>query len=246
MAKTNLDVPYEKDTDYMALMQADIADGNFAAAAYHEQQRNAKIDGEGLNYAKTDTAQRLWERQQRKTERDDTSYSPPDYDKYETAVRRASGMNYDNWIKSSAYQNLLRRYAANGRMTMDDTVGKIAARTDGLASSYAASAANGQYDRYMQDFEDAARKQYAQERGDAVQDANLAKALADEAYSRYDHAYNYARQDASTARSEAKKAIERILRSGGTLLDLDVDLIRKSGMTSAELQAILREAAARS
>lgn len=245
MEKTNWDVPYEKDTDYMALMQADIADGNYAAAAYHEQQRNAKIDGEGLDYAKTDTAQRLWERQQRKTERG-TDYSPPSYDKYEAAVRRAAGMNYDDWSKGSAYQNLLRRYAANGRLAMDDTVGKIAARTDGLASSYAASAANGQYDRYMQDFEDAARKQYAQERSDAIQNASLAKALADEAYSRYDRAYNYERQDASTARSEAKKAIERILRSGGTLTDLDVDLIRKSGMTSAELQAILRESAARS
>ena len=39
---------YDKDTDYAALMERAAQRGDNAAAAIYEQQRNAKIRGEGM------------------------------------------------------------------------------------------------------------------------------------------------------------------------------------------------------
>lgn len=45
---------YDAKTDYMALMQQAAAQGNYKKAAEYEQQRNAKITGEGItNYSTT-------------------------------------------------------------------------------------------------------------------------------------------------------------------------------------------------
>ena len=167
----------------------------------------------------------------------------PSYGDYEKAVRRASSMNYDDWTKSTQYQNLVRRYTELGRRAADDVTGKIAARTDGMASSYAASAAAQQYDRYLDELDDAALAQYNRERGYASDAAKLEASLANDAYSRYRDSVSDARADEKTARSEARKAIREILESGGTIADLDAGLLRTSGMTYAELKAIMRKSA---
>jgi len=44
---------YKKETDYQALIEQAAAKGDYRTAARLEQQRNAKIDGEGLHYQKT-------------------------------------------------------------------------------------------------------------------------------------------------------------------------------------------------
>ena len=46
---------YDKNIDYSALMQRYASEGNYGQAAVLEQQRNAKIDAEGLPYEKTNT-----------------------------------------------------------------------------------------------------------------------------------------------------------------------------------------------
>lgn len=48
-----------------------------------------------------------------------------------------------------AYQQYADAYTRMGKRAMDDTLGKVAARTGGLASSYAATAAQQTYDGYM-------------------------------------------------------------------------------------------------
>lgn len=45
--------PYNKDTDYSALMQKAAGAQDYAAAGYYENLRNQKIAGEGLSYAPT-------------------------------------------------------------------------------------------------------------------------------------------------------------------------------------------------
>ncbi len=47
-------VTYDKNTDYQALINKSISSGDYGAAAQYEQQRNAKIKGEGMNFATTD------------------------------------------------------------------------------------------------------------------------------------------------------------------------------------------------
>ena len=168
------------------------------------------------------------------------SYAAPDYDAYEQAVRRAANMSYDDWTKSGEYQNLVRRYTELGKRAADDVTGKLAARTDGMASSYAASAASQQYDRYLDELDDAALAQYNRERSDASDAAKLEASLADTAYKRYRDNVSDARADEKTARA----AVREILASGGTLLDLDASLLRRSGMTYAELLAIMRKSEA--
>ena len=44
---------YDKNTDYSALIAKYVSQGNYGQAAVLEQQRNAKIDGEGLPYEKS-------------------------------------------------------------------------------------------------------------------------------------------------------------------------------------------------
>ena len=46
-------VSFDASVDYMALIQKALAEGNYAAAAEYEQQRNAKIDATGSAYPKT-------------------------------------------------------------------------------------------------------------------------------------------------------------------------------------------------
>ena len=44
---------YDNDVDYMALINEAVANGNYQQAAIYEQQRNAKIAGQGLAYEQT-------------------------------------------------------------------------------------------------------------------------------------------------------------------------------------------------
>ena len=46
-------VEYDPNADYMALMQDAVKRGDYAAAAQYEKLRNAKIQGEGLNFEQT-------------------------------------------------------------------------------------------------------------------------------------------------------------------------------------------------
>lgn len=51
--------------------------------------------------------------------------------------------------KDPAYQQYKESYTRNGERAMQDTLGQVSARTGGLASSYAGSAAQQTYDNYM-------------------------------------------------------------------------------------------------
>ena len=94
-------------------------------------------------------------------------------------------MNYDDWTKGSQYQALADRYSASGRMSMQDVLGQVASRTGGLASSYATTAAQQQYNQYMAQLEEVARQLYSQERGDLMDSASLYRNLANDEYDRY-------------------------------------------------------------
>lgn len=54
-------------------------------------------------------------------------------------------------LKDAAYQQYQKDYTRFGRQAMEDTYGMVANRTGGLGSSYATTAANQQYNKYMQD-----------------------------------------------------------------------------------------------
>lgn len=54
-----------------------------------------------------------------------------------------------NYLEDPLYQQFSQSYTRNGQRAMQDTLGQMAARTGGLASSYAATASQQAYDNYM-------------------------------------------------------------------------------------------------
>ena len=112
-------------------------------------------------------------------------YNSEYMDQLNALARQLTSMNYDDWTKGSQYQALADRYGANGRMSMQDVLGQVASRTGGLASSYATTAAQQQYNQYMAQLEEVARQLYSQERGDLMDNASLYRNLANDEYDRY-------------------------------------------------------------
>lgn len=113
------------------------------------------------------------------------TYNSEYMDQLNALARQLTSMNYDDWTKGSQYQALANRYGASGRMSMQDVLGQVASRTGGLASSYATTAAQQQYNQYMAQLEEVARQLYSQERGDLMDNASLYRNLANDEYDRY-------------------------------------------------------------
>lgn len=113
------------------------------------------------------------------------TYNSEYMDQLNALARQLASMNYDDWTKGSQYQALADRYGASGRMSMQDVLGQVASRTGGLASSYATTAAQQQYNQYMAQLEEVARQLYSQERGDLMDSASLYRNLANDEYDRY-------------------------------------------------------------
>ena len=83
--------------------------------------------------------------------------------------------NYDSFTKGKDYAALEKRYSDQGRRAMDDTVGQIAARTGGLASSYAVSAGQQAHSEYMGRLEDAARGLYDSQQSEKLSRLGVAR-----------------------------------------------------------------------
>lgn len=91
-------------------------------------------------------------------------------------------MNYTDFTKGEDYASLTKRYSQQGKKAMDDTIGKVAARTGGLASSYATAAGNQAYSGYMEKLEDAARAMYDDQRQEKIDNFGIYKSLYDQEY----------------------------------------------------------------
>ena len=91
-------------------------------------------------------------------------------------------MNYTDFTKGEDFASLTKRYSQQGQKAMDDTIGKVAARTGGLASSYATAAGNQAYNDWMGNLEDAARALYDSQRQEKIDNFGISKSLYDQAY----------------------------------------------------------------
>lgn len=134
------------------------------------------------------------------------TYNSEYMDQLNALARQLTSMNYDDWTKSSQYQALADRYGASGRMSMQDVLGQVASRTGGLASSYATTAAQQQYNQYMAQLEEVARQLYSQERGDLMDNASLYRNLANDEYDRYRDSLSDYNARLKAAQSAARSA----------------------------------------
>ena len=253
---------YDKDVDYMALMQEAAAAGDFAAAARYEQQRNQKIASEGLSYPQTNQyAAYLPENRYAFDPSEDADYTAAKsaMDAAFRALTSGGGFSY-NPESDPVYQAYAARYLREGRNAMEDTLGRAASLTGGYGSTYAETAAQQAYGAYLSRLNDVLPELYgAAYKRQRERYAN-ARAAADKAYdrayARWSEQLNLARADeAATARrlaeaessaqadiAAADKAMQTrkselsqmIFKTGYTPTDAE---LAAAGMTRAEAEA---------
>lgn len=158
-------------------------------------------------------------------------------------------MNYTDWTKGDQYQALADRYGQQGRMSMQDVLGQISSRTGGLASSWAATSAQQQYNMLMSQLEDAAMDMYNVERNDLYDRANMARQYAQDDYNRYvddwnrwaddrNFAYNAYRDSVADQRYEDQLAYER--QQDALALQQNTTGTTKPNLTAAQTLTALK------
>lgn len=113
--------------------------------------------------------------------------------------------SYDH-AQDPRYQALEQQYTTLGQQAMQDTLAQVSARTGGLASSYAGTAAQQAYQRYMQELagyipelEQAAYSMYQDEADRDMQRMNMLMGMEDTDYSRHQDMLGQFNKDRSMA-----------------------------------------------
>lgn len=279
--ESNVSTPkYDENTDYAAkagtMFSSGDLGGAYEALFGSSNSREAKVAGIGNDYGTS--SQSIWNnlvsqygnrntnidllKNQLATLTAQTNQQTPYQggwadDAYKALLEKATNMNYQDWTDGDQYKSLSDRYSRKGNMAMQDVLGQVSSRTGGLASSYATTAAQQQYNDYMEQLEGAAQSVFDNERGDLIQNAGLAKDYGQQEYSRYMDQLNqtrqsqgtalntvnallgYAYKDNDAAKSDAQNRIhDYIVNQGGSVANLSADLITASGYTTAELNAM--------
>lgn len=115
--------------------------------------------------------------------------------------------NLADWKQGDQYAALRDQYAANGEMGMNDLLGQVSSRTGGLASSYAASVANQEYNDWMSKLEQAAREMYQQDRSDKLSSLGMLSDAYDREYGEYGDKLNQWNTDRNFAYQQAQDAL---------------------------------------
>ena len=89
--------------------------------------------------------------------------------------KQYSDMTYDSFKQSEEYSGLKKGYEHSGQKAMKDTIGQMAAKTGGMASSYAQTAGQQAYGDWMSRLEDAAYEMYGAQKADKLTEYNLAQ-----------------------------------------------------------------------
>lgn len=115
--------------------------------------------------------------------------------------------NLADWKQGDQYAALRDQYAANGEMGMNDLLGQVSSRTGGLASSYAASVANQEYNDWMSKLEQAAQEMYQQERSDQLNNLGVLDDVYNREYGEYTDQLNQWNNDRNFAYQQEQDAL---------------------------------------
>lgn len=118
-------------------------------------------------------------------------YSPQSNNAVDRLAAELYSMNFDDWMQGDQYKNLESWYRKQGQDTMQDVIGEVSARTGGLASSYATSAAAQQYNDVMSALNQVAMEMFDAERGYKMDELQIARALEQDQYNREIDNRNY-------------------------------------------------------
>ena len=135
---------YDPNTDYQALINQAINQGNYYMAAIYEQQRNAKISGENMQGV---SATNQYSNYLPTTEQK-SGYVNPYQQQLEATIGKVTGnfaYNPDKDPIASAYK---KTYLREADRTMQDTLGQYSTMTGGIPSTQAVAAASQTADNY--------------------------------------------------------------------------------------------------
>lgn len=111
------------------------------------------------------------------------SYTDP-YDLTDI-IDQLANMSYEDWTQGDQYRALADRYGLQADSAARDVLGQVMSRTGGLASSYAQTVANQQYNDYMAQLEEVAREMYQSDRSELEDRYKYMSDYNDTAYDRY-------------------------------------------------------------
>lgn len=166
---------------------------------------------------------------------------------FKDTLAKIEQMNYPTWKQGESYKELEGSYVDAGQRAMQDTLAQVSARTGGIASSYAGGAAQGAYNEYMKQLDEAAYNRYLAERGEMVDlmqmqinadNIEYGKTLDRIAAERDAEATAYERSMAEDSisyerqmleREQAMETVNNMIAMGATLADIPADLLAKSG-----------------
>lgn len=175
----------------------------------------------------------------------DTSAMDKIYQSYLAQKEAIGPFSYDAQ-SDPTYQQYAAQYQREGRRAMENTLAQVAARTGGLASSYATSAAQQQYDNYMAQLQDVipqleqiAYQRYRNELSDLDSKFETEYALEKQKYDLYTDKYNRLGKEISAAQSleeaEYKNLEDLITTSGYNPSDAE---LYAAGMTRERANAL--------
>lgn len=133
----------------------------------------------------------------------DYSYDP----EMRALIDQILSSNLADWKQGDQYAALRDQYAANGEMSMADLLGQVSSRTGGLASSYAASVANQEYNDWMSKLEQAAQEMYQQDRSDKLNNLGVLNDAYSREYGEYADQLNQWNTDRNFAYQQAQDAL---------------------------------------
>ena len=120
-------------------------------------------------------------------------------DTINSLVNSILSTSFEDWASGSDYRYLMDKYKSEGQKAMLDTLGSLASRSGGYASSYATAAANQSYNDYMGLLQDAARAMYTDDLNKQIQSLGLVNDLETQNYNRYLDALNQYNTDRNFA-----------------------------------------------
>lgn len=212
---------YDPNEDYQALIDHAVEAEDYASAAKYEQQRNEKIQGEGLTQYQTTHEYEQYLPQ--------PSYADQMNDILDQIMNREP-FEY-NMDADALYQQYKDRYMSQGKMAMEDTMGQAAALTGGYGNSYAQTVGQQVFNGYLDGLNEVVPELYAlaRNRYDAEGDAliNQYALLADR------ESEEYSRQSAE--QDQAYSLALSMLQSG---IMPSQGVLDSSGISQEDAQAI--------
>lgn len=250
MSKTYGGVSYDPQKDYMKKKNEAVDRGDYVLAAMYEQQRNAKIDGEKLDYEKTydyadrlktpgassdgissgsaGTTKRVGNSGARLVERGGAgggSYSGYDRTKDLNALKKKKFLYDPN--NDTTYKDMVKAVKDNASFVGSSVLADHATMTGGMPSSYAVSAAAAASADVLDDIPDiyAAREaqaysRYMDDRDDAYQQISQRAAQDGVDYARYLDELERESAAASAAAQAEREERELLLKENESAADI--------------------------